>query len=112
MKQTNIAQTEQKAQEDAYEVCRDLDGTPLTHYVLAERLVQVEYHRIMQDTTSGPSETLIYILEGGYRGFHNQSPAELYSEWRECGELWHQLYRQGELPWDIYSEDPILARNT
>ena len=74
MKQTNIAQTEQKAQEDAYEVCRDLDGTPLTHYVLAERLVQVEYHRIMQDTTSGPSETLIYILEGGYRGFTINHP--------------------------------------
>ena len=44
----------------------DKQGHGLTHYVMAERCIQTEYAKIMQDLNYGPtSETLVYILEGG-----------------------------------------------
>lgn len=91
-------------------VGEDSRAMELTHYVLAERLLQVEYAIITEEHRNGPSsETLVYILEGGFRGFHNMSPGELWSEWKTKEDTWYRMYEDGELPWEVYEEDPIVA---
>jgi hypothetical protein len=93
-------------------VGEDSRSLQLTHYALAERLMQVEYAKIAKEmitTEDNTSDTLIYLLEGGFRGFHNMSPGELWSEWKDSEELWYKMYDTGTLPWEIYDEDPIKA---
>ncbi len=91
------------------EVIVDRDGHFLTHYVLAERLLQVEYASIRdQIRNEASSDTLTYILEGGFRGFHKYTKQEQRDEWLDGAEdKWFQLYADGELPWEPYEEDPI-----
>lgn len=100
--------TDYKQVEDEYEVGRDKTDTALTHYVLAERLMQVEGALVAKEIQEdGHSQTLIYILEGGFRGFHKMSPGELWSEWKDGAEdKWFALYEDKELPWATYDEDP------
>ena len=90
----------------------DMQGYDLTHYVLAERLLQVEYASIRdQIRNEASSDTLTYILEGGFRGFHKYSSGEQWQEWKDGAEAkWYQLYEDGELPWEPYEEDPIAIR--
>ncbi len=89
------------------EVIVDREGHFLTHYVLAERLIQVEYKDITDDMLP-QSETLIYILEGGFRGFHKYTKQQLRDEWLDgAEERWFQMYADKELPWEPYEEDPI-----
>ena len=90
-------------------VGEDSRSLNLTHYVLAERLIQVEYANIMEDTQGGTaSNTLIYILEGGFRGYHKMTSGELWSEWKDGAEdKWYQLYEDNGLHWEPYDEDPI-----
>ena len=91
-------------------VGEDSRSLNLTHYVLAERLIQVEYANIMEDPYPLPSNTLIYILEGGFRGYHKMTSGELWSEWKDGAEdKWYQLYEDGDLPWEPYEDDPIVA---
>ena len=91
-------------------VGEDSRSLNLTHYVLAERLIQVEYANIMEDPHPLPSNTLIYILEGGFRGYHKMTSGELWSEWKDGAEdKWYQLYEYGDLPWEPYEDDPIVA---
>ena len=87
----------------------DKQGHGLTHYVMAERCIQTEYSAIMKDLNYGPtSETLIYILEGGFKGFHNFTDSELIAEYIDGVEdKWYDLQADGELPWDSYEDDPI-----
>ena len=92
-------------------VGQDTQGHNLTHYVIAERLIQVEYYRIMQDEREQlTSETLIHILESGFRGFHNMSPGELWSEWQDAETLFYTLYDDGALPWTIVEQDPLAKQ--
>ena len=91
-------------------VGEDSRSLNLTHYVLAERLIQVEYANIMEDPYPLPSNTLIYILEGGFRGYHKMTSGELWSEWKDGAEdKWYQLYEDGDLPWEPHEDDPIVA---
>lgn len=92
-------------------VGKDCRGHTLTHYVIAERLLQVEYYRIMQDEREQlTSETLIHILESGFRGFHNMSPGELWSEWQDAEQLFYRLHDDGALPWTILEQDPLAEK--
>lgn len=90
-------------------VGEDSRSLSLTHYVLAERLLQVEYASIAKEIREeASSETLTYILEGGFRGFHKYTSGELWSEWKDGAEdKWYQLYEDDALPWEAYDEDPI-----
>ena len=91
-------------------VGEDSRSLQLTHYVLAERLLQVEYYNIQQDIRGGDtSETLIYMLEGGFRGFHKMTSGELWAEWKEVEEKFYDLYETQGLPWSVYEEDPLVA---
>ena len=86
----------------------DKHGHGLRHYVMAERCIQTEYAKIMQDLNYGPtSETLVYILEGGFKGFHKMSEESLIEEYTEVEDFWYQSYEDELFHWEIYEDDPI-----
>ena len=90
--------------EDDSIVGEDSRGYGLTHYVLSERLMQVEHSTIKEEMNKdGHSDTLIYMLDGGFRGFHKMSPGELWSEWKDGAEAkWFEMYDDESLPYSIY----------
>ena len=91
-------------------VGEDSRSLQLTHYVLAERLLQVEYANIAKEIVEeASSETLTYILEGGFRGYHKFSSGELWAEWQEVEEKFYHMYETNTLPWELYEEDPLVA---
>ena len=91
-------------------ICKDSRGHALTHYVLAERLLQVEYSQISTEIRNEPSsETLTYILEGGFRGFHKYTKQELLDEWAEVEDRFWTLVDDDSLPWETYDEDPLSS---
>jgi hypothetical protein len=79
----------------------------LTHYVMAERCLQVEIHGIYYDYKCGDYDTLTYILEGGFKGFHNMEPSELIEEYKQIEDQWYDLESTNELHWEPYEDDPI-----
>ena len=91
-------------------VGEDSRSLQLTHYVLAERLLQVEYYNIQEEIREGHnSDTLIYILEGGFRGYHKMTSGELWAEWQEVEEKFYHLYETNSLPWEVFEDDPLVA---
>ena len=100
-------QFDQRHEKVIHQDTRSLD---LTHYVMAERCMLVEYATIKEEIESEPSsETLTYILEGGFRGFHKYSVEDLIKEYKEKEELFYSLYDCDVLPYDVYDEDPLVA---
>ena len=79
----------------------------LTHYVMAERCLQVEIHGIYENYKEGDYDTLTYILEGGFKGFHNMEPSELIEEYKAIEDKWYELEADNELNWEPYEDDPI-----
>ena len=79
----------------------------LTPYVMAERCLQVEIKNIFKDRDNGDYDTLTYILEGGFKGFHNMEPSELIEEYKGIEDQWYELESDGELPFEPYEDDPI-----
>tara|TARA_A200000159_G_scaffold4818_1_gene4503 strand:- start:787 stop:1143 length:357 start_codon:yes stop_codon:yes gene_type:complete len=91
-------------------IIKDSRGHELTHYVLAERLLQVEYSQISEEIRTEPSsETLTYILEGGFRGFHKYTKQELLDEWSEVQDKFWTLVDDDGMPWEVYDEDPLSS---
>ena len=83
----------------------------LTPYVMSERCLQVEIKNIFKDRDNGDYDTLTYILEGGFKGFHNMDSSELIEEYKGIEDQWYQLESDGELPFEAYEDDPIHALN-
>ncbi len=79
----------------------------LTPYVMAERCLQAEIANIRLEGQEGDYSTLTYILEGGFKGFHNMEPSELIKEYQEIEDKWYQMYEDNELDFEPYEEDPI-----
>ena len=79
----------------------------LTHYVMAERCLQVEIHGIYENYKEGDYDTLTYILEGGFKGFKNMEPSELIEEYKAIENKWYELEADNELHWEPYQDDPI-----
>lgn len=79
----------------------------LTHYVMAERCLQVEIHTIYEDYKKGDYDTLTYIVEGGFKGFHNMEQNELVKEYKAIENKWYQLESDNELHWEPLEDDPI-----
>ena len=90
-------------------IFEDQHAMRLTHYVMAERCMQVEAHKIIEEYKANAThETLAFILEGGFKGFHNYTDSELIAEYIDGVEdKWYDLQADGELPWDSYEDDPI-----
>tara|TARA_B100001027_G_scaffold216941_1_gene195277 strand:- start:934 stop:1293 length:360 start_codon:yes stop_codon:yes gene_type:complete len=99
-------QFDQRHEKVIHQDTRSLD---LTHYVMAERCMLVEYSIIKDEIDDGNSDTLTYILEGGFRGFHKFSVQDLIKEYKDKEESFYALYDDGSLPYDLYDEDPLIA---
>ena len=96
--------------EDDSIVGEDSRGYGLTHYVLSERLMQVEHSTIKEEMNKdGHSDTLIYMLDGGFRGFHKMTREDLEKEYEEIEELWYKLEADKGLYWEAYEDDPIWS---
>ena len=74
---------------------------------MSERCIQAEVVKIFKDKEEGTYDTLTYILEGGFKGFHNMDSSELIEEYKQIEEQWYNLYECSELPFTPYEEDPI-----
>ena len=85
----------------------DEHAMSLTPYVMAERCLQVEAWKIYNDYQTGDYSTLTYILEGGFKGFHNMDSSELIEEYKQIEEMWYNLYETNDLEFEPYEEDPI-----
>ena len=85
----------------------DSRAMKLTPYVMSERCIQVEASNIYKDYKSGDYDTLTYILEGGFKGYHNMDSSELIEEYKQIEEQWYNLYESSELEFTPYEEDPI-----
>ena len=88
------------------EDCRALN---LTHYVLAERLLQVETASILEDHANGDHTVIAEMLAEGFRGYHNMSSGELWSQWVDSEEKFYHLYETDQLPWDLLEDDPLIV---
>ena len=93
-----------EAHEPYYE---DSRAMKLSHYVMAERCMQVEASKIYNDFNEGDYSTLTYILEGGFRGFHKMSREDLEAEYKDVEDTWYELEANKGLYWEAYEEDPI-----
>ena len=85
----------------------DKRAMALTHYVMAERCLQVEMEHIITESKVGDYETLTYILEGGFKGFHNMEPSELITEYKDIEDKWYDWYEAEQLYTSVYEDDPI-----
>ena len=85
----------------------DSRAMKLTPYVMSERCIQAEVVKIFKDKEEGTHDTLTYILEGGFKGFHNMDSSELIEEYKQIEEQWYNLYECSELEFTPYEEDPI-----
>jgi len=79
----------------------------LTPYVMSERCLQVEAYEIYNGYKEGDYSTLTYILEGGFKGFHNMDSEQLIEEYKQIEDKWYELESSRELHWEAYEEDPI-----
>lgn len=103
-----------KTTEDTTVVGVDSRGHELTHFVLAERLLQVEYATVRDEILEHrASATLTRILKDGSRGFHTYTGGEQWSAWRDGAEAkFYALYDADGLPWDLFDDDPLLAEQS
>ena len=85
----------------------DSRAMKLTPYVMAERCLQAELTAIFLDGKEGDYSTLTYILEGGFKGFHNMEPSELIEEYKQIEVNWYEWYESAQLYTEVYEEDPI-----
>ena len=85
----------------------DSRAMKLTSYVMAERCLQVEAYEIYNGYKEGDYSTLTYILEGGFKGFHNMEPSELIEEYKQIEVNWYEWYESAQLYTEVYEEDPI-----
>ena len=85
----------------------DKRAMKLSHYVMAERCLQVEMANIYNEYKVGDYETLTYILENGFKGFHNMEPSELIKEYKEVEEKWYDLYETDQHYHTVDEDDPI-----
>ena len=85
----------------------DSRAMKLTPYVMSERCLQVEAYEIYNGYKEGDYSTLTYILEGGFKGFHNMDSEQLIEEYKQIEDKWYELKSSRELHWEAYEEDPI-----
>ncbi len=89
-------------------IMEDSRALSLSHYVLAERMMQYEAYLILRDIREENNhDNLIHLLSDGCKGYHKMDTAELVAEWGDSEEGWYGAYEDGNLPWAVYEDDPI-----
>jgi len=87
----------------------DTRGHSLSSYVLAERLTQLDIALIEQDAAAGDRTMIAEIIGNGFRGYHNMSPGELWSEFAEQEQRFYEMLADGELPYE-FEDDPAQTK--
>ena len=50
-----------------------------------------------------------FMLEGGFKGYHNYTDSELIAEYIDGAEdKWYSLLEDRKLPWGIHGDDPMV----
>jgi hypothetical protein len=89
-------------------ITEDKRALSLSHYVLAERMMQYEAYLILRDIREENNhDNLIHLLSDGFKGYHQMTNDELVSEWGDSEEGWYGAYDDESLPWAVYEDDPI-----
>jgi len=88
-------------------IYEDTHGMTLTMNQMADRLVNVEMTSIFKDKAEGDVDTLAYLLENGFKGYHKMSPSELIEEYISVEDKWYEYYQDDELAMGTDSDDPI-----
>ena len=88
-------------------IYEDIHGMTLTMNQMADRLVNVEMTSIFKDKAEGDVDTLAYLLENGFKGYHKMSPSELIEEYSSVEDKWYEYYQDDELVMGTDSDDPI-----
>ena len=89
-------------------IMEDKRGMSLSHYVLAERMMHYEAYLILRDIREENNhDNLIHLLSDGCKGYHKMDNTDLVAEWGDSEEGWYGAYEDGNLPWEVYEEDPI-----
>jgi len=91
-------------------IFEDQRSMRLTHYVMAERLMQVEAYKIMEEYRSNNEYVVLgFMLEDGFKGYHNFTDSELIAEYIDGAEdKWYSLLEDRKLPWGIHGDDPMV----
>jgi hypothetical protein len=89
-------------------IMEDKRGMGLSHYVLAERMMQYEAYLILRDIREENNhDNLIHLLSDGCKGYHKMDNVDLVAEWGDSEEGWYGAYDDESLPWAVYEDDPI-----
>ena len=89
-------------------ILEDKRALSLSHYVLAERMMQYEAYLILRDIREENNhDNLIHLLSDGCKGYHNMDNTQLVAEWGDSEEGWYGAYDDESLPWAVYEDDPI-----
>ena len=91
-------------------VGKDSRGYECSSSVLAERLTQIEIAMILEDHGNRDYSVIAEHLGKGFRGYHNMSPGELYSEFKEQEDTFWRLFDDEELPY-IEQDDPTKQKS-
>ena len=102
-----LENNEFKQEEDQTVVGIDSQGTALTHYVIAERLVALDCTNIIEDGNHKDVEYLADKLSNGWRGYHRMSPGELWTEYKEQEESFLEYQSKGLLICGLSESDPL-----
>ena len=86
---------------------QDSRGLDLTHYVLAERIIQDDIRLMLKAHAVGDYDFISTRFGEGHRGYHNMTGGDLWSEWGDIEETWYGAYEDDELPYPPVEEDPI-----
>ena len=104
-----LKNNEFKQEEDQTVVGTDSQGTALTHYVIAERLVALDCTYIIEDGHQyGDVEYLADKLSNGWRGYHRMTSGELWAEYKEHEEAFLEYYEKGMLICGLSESDPLV----
>ena len=91
-------------------VGKDSRGYECSSSVLAERLTQIDIAAILEDHGHRDYSVMAEYLGKGFRGYHNMSPGELYSQFKEQEETFWLLFDDGDLPY-MEADDPANQNN-
>ena len=85
----------------------DSRGDLLTQSIIAERLVAYDLTDMMRCAAHGDFEYIADKLSDGWRGYHNMSPGELWTEYKEIEEMFLELYDTDSLVVGLKENDPL-----
>lgn len=89
-------------------IYEDMRGLELTHYVMAERMIQYDTYNMLRNIRDHKDhDTLCHILGDGFTGYHRMDKETLIAEWCDSEDGWYGAYNDGDLPYKSNEDDPI-----